>query len=91
MTVRTRTTTVTFLRPFVIGDMDEVLPPGDYQVETDAELIEGVSFLAYRRVSVRIHLPSPSGNPALMRTVVLSPEVLDATLLEAFRENIDRA
>jgi hypothetical protein len=83
MTVRTHTKTVTFNRPFVIGGMDEVLPAGDYQVETDEEPIEGVSFLAYRRVSVRIHIPSPGGNPALTRTVVLSPDVLDATLLEA--------
>jgi hypothetical protein len=90
MTARTHTKTVTFMRPFVLGEIDEVLPPGDYEVETDEELIEGVSFLAYRRVSVRIHLPSPNGNPALTRTVVLSPGVLDATLLKASADKIDR-
>jgi hypothetical protein len=91
MTVRTRTKTVTFMRPFVLGEIGEVLPPGDYQVDTDEELIEGVSFLAYRRVSVRMHLPSPSGNLALTRTVVLSPAVLDAVLLKASADRSDRA
>jgi hypothetical protein len=90
MTVRTCTSTVTFMGTFVLGGMDEVLPAGDYQVETDEELIEGVSFLAYRRVSVRIHLPSPSGNPALTRTVALSPAVLDATLQKASMEHAGR-
>lgn len=90
MTARTRTKTVTFLRPFVLEGIDEVLPAGDYRVETDEELIEGVSYLAYRRVSVRIHLPSPTGNPALSRMVVMSPGVLDSTLLKASIEDTDR-
>lgn len=89
MTVRTRTKTITFVRPFVLSGMDEVLPAGDYQVETDEKLIEGVSFLAYRRVSVRIYLPSPGGNPALTRIVVLPPGAFDATLLEASAKNAD--
>jgi hypothetical protein len=81
MMVRTSTKTVTFKRPFVLGDLDEPLPPGDYTVETHEELVPGVSFLAYRRVSVAIHLPAPSGDPALMRTVTLHPRVLDEALL----------
>lgn len=91
MTVRTRTSTVTFMAPFVLGELDEVLPAGDYEIETDEELIEGVSFLAHRRVSVRIHLPSPGGNPSLTRTVVISPAVFDATLLMASTESAGRA
>ncbi len=81
MTVRTSTKTVTFRRPFVLADMDEVLPPGDYTVETDEELVPGVAFVAYRRVSVAVHLTSPSGNPAQTRLVVLHPRELDAALL----------
>lgn len=81
MTTRTSTHTVTFARPFVLGDLDEVLPAGAYSVETDEELIEGISFIAYRRVSVLVHLPSSSGNPALTRTVVLHPRELDSAML----------
>jgi hypothetical protein len=90
MTVRTRSKIVAFLHPFVLEGIDEVLPAGDYRVETDEELIEGIPFLAYRRVSVCIHLPSPSGNPALSRTVVMPPGVLDSTLLKASIEDTDR-
>jgi len=81
MTIRTRTTAVTFKRSFVLGDLDEVLPPGVYDVETDEERVEGVAFIAYRRVSVVVHLPSPSGNPSLARSVTVRPGELDAALL----------
>ena len=42
---------MTFSHPFLLKDIDRTLPPGDYQVITDEELIEGLSFSAYRRVS----------------------------------------
>ena len=44
MTIRTSEKTVTFRNPFVIGGFDEVLPAGVYSVETDEELLEGISF-----------------------------------------------
>ena len=91
MTVRTRTETVTFVRPFVLGDIDEVLAPGDYQIETDEERIEGVSFLAYRRVSARIHLPAANRGSSMTRTVELSPRLLDAALLNASTKSADPA
>ncbi len=80
MTTRTNTTKVTFTRPFVLADMREVLPPGVYVVETDEAPVEDSSFLAYRRVAVRIQLPSRSGNPALTRSISLHPRLLDAAL-----------
>lgn len=49
MTTRTSKRTVVFRRPFVLGGFDEVLPAGAYNVETDEELLEGISFPAYRR------------------------------------------
>jgi hypothetical protein len=58
MTSRTSTTTVTFRRPFELKGVDRVLPAGDYQVTTDEELIEGVSFPVYRRVSTTIMVPA---------------------------------
>ena len=91
MTVRTSTSTVTFKGSFVLEGMDEVLPAGDYQIETDEEPIEGVSLLAYRRVSVRLYLPSPTGNLALTRTVAMAPGVLDAALLRASAESVPSA
>ncbi len=58
MTMRTTTKTVTFRRPFYLKGVDRLLPPEDYRVVTDEELIEGLSFPAYRRVSTVIFVPA---------------------------------
>lgn len=81
MTTRTTTKSVTFIHPFVLGDLDEVFPPGAYSVETDEERVEGVAFVAYRRVSVVFHLPSRTGNPVLARAITMHPRELDTALL----------
>lgn len=76
---------VTFTHPFTLGDFGEVLRPGSYDVEIDQELIEGLSFKAYRRVLTIIHLPAKSGDPSLTRALTIAPEDLDA----AIRRDID--
>jgi hypothetical protein len=54
MTIRTTRTTVTFRHPFSLKGADGILPAGDYRILTDEELIDGLSFLAYRRVATLI-------------------------------------
>jgi hypothetical protein len=80
MTIRTTKTTVTFLNPFTFRDFDDVLPPGVYEVETDEELLEGLSFHAYRRTLTLIHLPAKSGRQELTRTLTIDPDDLDVAL-----------
>ena len=80
MTVRTTKTTVTFMHPFTLVDMDEVLPAGTYDVDTDEELLEGVSFEAYRRVRTLVYLPLKPGNSDLVRTLTIDPEALDSAI-----------
>jgi hypothetical protein len=80
MTIRTITNTVTFTTPFVLGELDEVLPAGAYEVETDEELLEGLSFPAYRRVSAFIHLHPKPEQPGFSRTWTIDPKELDAAL-----------
>jgi hypothetical protein len=80
MTVRTSKKTVNFRKPFVLGGFDEVLPAGAYNVETDEELLEGISFPAYRRKLTVIHLHAESDNPGLTRTLTIDPNELDAAL-----------
>ena len=82
MITRTNRTTVTFARPFSLGGFDEVLPAGTYAVETDEELIEGLSFLAYRRISTTILLPALPRRSASFEVVAIDPRDLDAALLE---------
>jgi hypothetical protein len=69
MTMRTTSKTVTFRRPFRLKGVDHVLPPADYRVLTDEELIEGLSFSAYHRVSTLIFVPGPSGSAVEMVTI----------------------
>lgn len=80
MTKRTSKKTVTFRKPFVLGGFDEVLPAGAYNVETDEELLDGISFPAYRRILTVIHLHAKSDNPGLIRTLTIDPNELDAAL-----------
>jgi len=69
MTMRTTTKTVTFHRPFCLKGVDRLLPPADYRVMTDEELIEGLSFSAYHRVATAIFVPSPSGSTVEMVSI----------------------
>jgi len=75
--LRTNRSTVTFARPFLLGGSDEVFPQGDYDVETDEELVEGLSFLAYRRVATYVRLHSQAGGA---RTLTVDPVEFDAAV-----------
>ena len=43
-----------FARSFELGGVDYPLPAGSYEIICDEELIEGLSFPAYRRISTWI-------------------------------------
>jgi hypothetical protein len=78
MTIRTIRKTITFLQPFYLKGVDRLLPPRDYDVVTDEEFIEGLSFSAYHRVSTAIFVPAPSGSAIEM--VTIDPLDLEAAL-----------
>ena len=69
MTIRTTNRTVTFHHSFCLKGVDRLLPPADYRVVTDEELIEGLSFSVYHRVSTAIFVPAPSGSAVEMVTI----------------------
>ena len=48
---RTKRRKLTFKRPFTLKGVERQLPPGEYEVATDEELIEELSFPVYRRVA----------------------------------------
>lgn len=81
MAARTTRKSIIFSNPFPLAGLDETLPPGTYEVETDEELLEGLSFQAYRRVLTVIHLPPSSGNPLLTRAFTIDPDDLEAAIL----------
>lgn len=69
-----------FARPFALPGLDEILPAGTYQVELDEELVEGLSFAAYRKVLALIHLLPDRRRPGLARTLSVDPGVLESVL-----------
>lgn len=81
---RTTTKTVTFTRPFELSGIGRVLAAGNYVVETDEELIESLSFPAYRRTATWIHLPPSDGQShaeiGMSQTVLVDPDELDKLL-----------
>jgi hypothetical protein len=80
VTIRTSRKAVTFTRPFLLSGIGEIQPAGTYTVETDEELLEGVSFSAYRRIATLIFLPARCGSTALGRVVDIDPLELESTL-----------
>ena len=76
MTIRTIRRTIAFHRPFYLNGVDRLLPPADYRVMTDEELIDGLSFSAYRRVSTAIFVPAESG--CAVEMVIIDPLDLQA-------------
>jgi hypothetical protein len=58
MSTRSRRETVTFIHPFQIRGIDRLLPAGAYEVVTDEEAIEGLSFASFRRVATMIMVPA---------------------------------
>src|SRR3954453_16425336 len=58
---RTSREAVTFARPFTLHGIDGEQPAGTYPVETDEELVPGLSFLAWRRgATVRFRPSRPA-------------------------------
>jgi hypothetical protein len=67
---RTKRSTLTFSRSFTLEGGERSFPAGAYEVVTDEELIEGLSFSAYRRVASWILTPAQnSSNPTEMITI----------------------
>jgi hypothetical protein len=81
MATRTTETTVTFRRPFTLTAVDGVQPAGTYRVETDEELLPGLSFHAFQRVATMLHLPAMSSGRT-RQVVTIDPTEL-AVALEA--------
>jgi len=61
MSVRTTTTTVTFVHPFSLNGTVEAYPAGTYTVETDEELLQASSIPAYRRIATLLRLGRTMG------------------------------
>jgi hypothetical protein len=82
MTIRSRREAVTFKHPFRIRGVDRLLPAGTYEVITDEESIEGLSFAAFRRIATMILVPGASASVLEMLSIG-SVDLADAQRIDA--------
>jgi hypothetical protein len=84
MTIRSRRETVIFKHPFQIRGIDRPLPAGAYEVITDDEMIEGLSFASFRRVATMIVVPAAGLRGSAVEMISIgSVDLSDALLIDA--------
>jgi hypothetical protein len=84
MTTRSRRETVHFQHPFRIKGIDRLLAPGAYEVITDEEMIEGLSFPSFRRVATMIMVPGEAPRRSSMEMISIgSIDLSDAQRIDA--------
>ncbi len=84
MTTRSRREIITFRHPFRIKGIDRLLPAGAYDVITDEEMIEGLSFASFRRVATMIMVPAaPPRGSAMEMISIGSVDLSDAQRIDA--------
>jgi hypothetical protein len=83
MTTRSRRETITFKHPFRLKGIDGVLPPGAYEVITDEEMIEGLSFASFRRVATMIMVPGAPRGSTMEMVSISSIDLSDAQRIDA--------
>src|SRR5882757_2402722 len=66
---RSRRETVAFKHPFQIASVERLLPAGSYEVITDEELMEGLSFPHFRCVATMMMVPAPPPHSSEMVTI----------------------
>jgi len=83
MTMRSRRETITFKHPFRIKGIDRQLRAGAYEVITDEEMIEGLSFASFRRVATMIMVPAGTRGSAMEMVSIGSVDLSDAQRIDA--------
>lgn len=79
MTIRTSQRTIRFAHPFRLTGMDAPQPAGAYLLETEEELLQDLSFPAYRRIATRLFVTVP--NSTILEEVVdIDPLELEAAM-----------
>jgi hypothetical protein len=85
---RSRRETVTFRHPFRIKGIDRQLQAGAYEVVTDDEMIEGLSFPCFRRVATMIMVPgAPPHQQSIEMINISSVDLSNAQQADAVASN----
>ena len=65
MLSRTTTSLVTFEHPFVVAGYTDELPPGNYEIFAEDEVLQSGTFMAYRRTATHLLIRSTTGQSEL--------------------------
>jgi hypothetical protein len=79
MTMRSTRSTMTFSNPFTLSGYPGELPAGDYEVLVEEELLQGLSFEAYRRTATYLTVRGRGGHAGRTESRAIS----DSDLKEA--------
>lgn len=80
MISRTKTRTVTFRHPFTIEGLDGSQAAGTYVVEMEEDMLQELSFPAWRRVHTAIRLPQRPGTSVTEQVATVDPRAIEAAL-----------
>ena len=69
---RSRRETVVFKHPFRIASVERLLPVGPFEIVTDEESMEGLSFPSFRPVATMIMVPAPPPRSSSVEKVTIS-------------------
>jgi hypothetical protein len=80
MTWRTTNKIVTFAHSFRLREFDEPFPAGRYSIETDEELLDGISFPVYVRRATKMQLIADPPRPGITENALIDPQQLEEAL-----------
>ena len=72
--------TITFRHPFAMTGLDGWQPAGSYVIEMEEELLQALSFPAWRRLHTAIRLPQRPGASTIEQVAPVDPAAIEAAL-----------
>lgn len=80
MDTRSSKSMVTFSNAFTLAGYPETLPAGDYEILIDEQLIEGLSFLAYRRTATYLTVVGKGARAGRIEMLTIIEQDLELAL-----------
>ena len=74
--------TLSFRHPFILTALDREQPPGIYNVDIDEQLIDGLTFVAMRRVGATFYSPAGTDHSSCRYAVPMSMPELNAIVAQ---------
>ncbi len=80
MSTRSSSSLVTFSNPFSLSGYPDELPAGKYEVVVEEELLQGLSFEAYRRTGTYLTVQGKDSKPGRTEMRPIDPEDFELAL-----------